>query len=158
MIICTDNYVVRNFTVEDTRAFYELTHESLVKKYVPYAYCENYEMAEELIGYYVKGDCVNDFYLAIVKDEKIIGSIIANKMYDNALEVSAIVSSEHRNKGVMTETMNGFIKWLEQNTSYQKIRLVVEKENIASIKQVEKMKGELYNDNDLRNFYQILIR
>lgn len=160
MIICTDNYKMRNLKSKDAKGFYELAHDSSVKKYVPYAYCESYESAEELMSYYEGGDCKNGFYLGIFKENDLIGSIIANKVNQDTLEICTLVLYQWRGKGVMTEAMNGFIKWLGQNTSYQKLNFAVEKTNVQSIKQVEKLKGELYSESFVKNhnFYRVFIR
>lgn len=160
MIIYTDNYLIRNFKAEDAERFYRLAHDADVKKYVPYAYCEDYETAEELMSYYEKGDCKNDFYLGIFRESDLIGSIIANKVNIDTLEICTLVSYHWRNKGVMTEAMNGFIKWLSENTTYQKLKLVVEKTNTASLKQVEKLNAELENKDffDKVKVYQIFLR
>lgn len=158
MIIYTDNYIIRNLTNCDTKSFYELAHDKLVKKYVPYSYCKDYNMAKENMSYYIKGDCKNDFYLAILKSDELIGSIIATKLDSSTLDVCTLVLSKWRGKGVMTEAMNGFIKWLKENTLYLNLNMVVEKSNIASIKQILKINGKLYNSDSKKNFYRILIR
>ena len=133
MEFSTKNYVIRSFSISDSDEFFEVVHEQFIKKYVPYAYCETREDSREMMADYVKGDCRRDFYLAICKDNKIVGAIIAVEIYKKILDCSLVVSKDYRNQGVMKESLSGFIDWLKENSStILGLDLVIKKENIAS--------------------------
>ena len=64
MEIMAGEYRLRQFTADDINSFYELAHDELVKKYVPFVYPRNLEDAKEMVKNYLDGDCKNDFYFS----------------------------------------------------------------------------------------------
>lgn len=158
MIIQAKQQTLRTFGHYDALAFYRLSHDEEVKKYVPYAYTEDLKEAEEMVEYYSEGDCKNDFYLIIEEDEAMVGVIIAVRTIKNTLEVSAFVSKHFRGRGIMTKAMETFKEWLSKNTNYEKLVMCIEKENVASNCQIRKIGGKFVETLENNNVYEIVIK
>lgn len=134
----------------DEVQYYELAHDQMVKKYVPYAYPIDRKAAKEIVQVYSNGDSKNDFYLLIRDKQNFIGMIIAVRTTAKVLDTSAFLIPEYRNKGIMTIVMQAFIKWLSENTAYEELIMLIEKNNIASNIQIKKIGGvfqSLYKNN-----------
>lgn len=158
MKIQADEYELRVFKKEDAISFYNLANDELVKKYVSYAYPEDIKDAEEMVSDYAAGDLKNDFYFLIQKNETLIGMIIAVRTFEKDLETSAFIAKEFRGKGIMTSVMKSFLKWLYENTDYENLIMVIDKDNIASNCQIKKIGGIFEKEYKDKNVYKVAIR
>ena len=84
--------------------------------------------------------------------------IIAVKINNKVLEISAFVAKEFRGKGIMTIVMNSFINYLKQNTDYEKLMMIIDKENIASNCQIKKIGGNFIKECQNNNVYEVLLK
>ena len=125
MIIHTANCKLRPFESDDVDNFYAMVHDDVIKEYVPYVYCKNRHDAKISVQDYMNGDCKNDFYLVIVKDDIIVGCIIAVRTKELTLDVSVCVNKRDRGKGIMLEALEGFILWLKTYTEYQNLEMTI---------------------------------
>lgn len=157
MIIHAEQYSLRSFTINDTTVFYNLAHDYKIKKYVPSAYPQDLKEAFEIIETYENGDCINDFYLVIEKQNEMIGAIIAVRTFSLTLDVSTIISEQYRGQGIMTKVLTSFIEWLKNNTNYEKLSFVIKKDNVPSIRQVLKCKAVLKKENEENYFYEVIL-
>lgn len=155
MKIQAGQYTLRSFQDSDVIPFYNIAHDDIVKKYVSYAYPEDYENANEMVQDYVLGDCKNDFYLLIEKDSNVIGAIIAVRIVDKILDVSAFLGKDYRQKGIMTIAMTSFKKWLKQYTSYRELRMHINKDNDVSNCQVKKIGGIKLREKENAFLYKV---
>lgn len=161
MIIHAGKYILRSFeyTEKDIRSFYEISHDAKVKKYVPYTYSKNYDDAKETVKAYSGGDCKNDFYLCIQdKTGTVVGAIIAIRMITTVLDVSVLIATNYRGKGIMQIAMNSFITWLKKNTKYTQLSLVIEKSNNSSKRLAEKIGAEIVGELPNNRKYKIRIK
>ncbi len=158
MVIHANEYILRSFRLDDVDAFYQIAHEEAVKKYVPYAYVETKAEASESVRIYAEGDNKNDFYLLIVKENVPVGVIIATRTIGRVLDVSTLVSKEHRGQGIMTVAMNSFIQYLKKNTDYKTLVMMIRKENVASNKQVLKIGAILETEVGGNNVYHVYLK
>lgn len=158
MEIQAGEYKLRSFTEDDAINFYYLAHDEIVRKYVPYAYPKNIKYAHEMVKDYVKGDCINDFYMLIQHNKDLVGMIIAVKIKWRTLEVSAFISPEYRGKGIMTIAMKSFKKWLSDNTEYERLLMFIEEENIASNCQIKKIGGAFSHVYEKYNVYKVAVK
>ncbi len=140
-IVESERLLIRPFRITDTEEYYQMTRDSLIRSYVPFA-CENtLEQTRETIeNYYSNGDCVYDFYLVLEEkaSHKIIGAIIATatNTYPLSLDVCILTDAMHRNKGFMFEALSAFKDALPESTE---LLFVIKRENLASIKTVTKL-------------------
>ena len=158
MIIQAGEYELRSVRQNDVREFYNLAHDEMVREYVFYAYPKNIKEASEMVKYYSNCDCKNAFYLFIQKDKKIIGMIIAVRTIGKILETSAFISKEFRGNGIMTTSMKSFIKWLSENTDYEKLEMYIDQKNIISNSQIKKIGGVFNRIRDSNNIYEVKLR
>ena len=159
MIIHAGDYILRNFVKSDTPKFYKMMHnDDTIEKYVSSAYPYDLEEAEILVNLYSQGDNINDFYLVIEKNNKMIGAIIAVRTLTRTLDTSAILAEQYRGKGIMTIVMSHFKKWLQNNTDYEVLSLVIKKDNTASLKHIQKCEAILTREDQYYKFYKIFLK
>ena len=158
MIIHAGEYRLRSFTLCDVEEFYRIAHEPKVKQYVMFAYPENVEECFSTVAIYSRGDCINDFYLAIEKENIMVGSIIAVRMEGKVLDVSEIISKEFRGQGIMTIAMKAFVEWLKDNTQYEELSFEIEENNVSSLRQAAKHNTILRKEHDGYKNYRLKIR
>jgi len=159
MIIHAKDFVLRNFAMDDVSTFYSMMHnDSAIKEYVPSAYPHDCEEAYMLVKLYSAGDNKNDFYLIIEKDGIMIGLIIAVRTVGRNLDTSAIIFKPYRGKGVMTIVLNHFKQWLQTNTDYEVLSMVVRNDNVSSLKQIQKCGVTLQNEDEKYKFFKIYLK
>lgn len=158
MIIYGQNCLLRNFNLDDVKTFYAIAHDESVKRFVPYAYSEDEYEAFENVSIYSNGDMKNDFYFVIEVDQKVVGAIISVRTEGKTLDTSAFISKDFRKRGIMTDAMNAFIKWLKQNTDYYVLAMTIDTENDASNHQIKKIGGVFQLTKDNYNIYHVFVR
>ena len=134
MKIDTARLTIRSFELTDLEELFNLVNDKIVEKFVPNAYCSNIEQAQDNLDVYANGDLIHDFYLAICKDEVIIGAIIAVEVYKGYLDVSYIIGEQCRHKHYALEAMEAFLNWLKENTKFLGVDLEIDKSNEPSKK------------------------
>ncbi len=146
MLIRTKNFTLRRFYLDDAPQFFSLTSNMEMKKYIPGIYTRNIDEALDHICTFSRCDEEKEFYLAIVKDEKIIGIISACEvLIPNVLDVSYYVAREYRHKGIMTEAMKLFMKELRSRKDIQitALELIIGKDNYSSIAVAKKIGSKI---------------
>lgn len=156
MIIHTTNCTLRTFQESDIDEFYLMVNDEEIQKYVKYIYCMNHHDARLAVLDYMNGDCKNDFYLLIEKDGILVGCIVAVRIKDLTLDLSACVRKGYRGKGIMIEALNAFFEWLKVNTEYTRLDAVVSIYNESSLRMVEKLEGaHCYRQKNDNSYYRI---
>lgn len=158
MIIYTANLTIRKFKAGDEEEFYSLAHEEAVKEYVRYAYCKNLAQAKESVDDYIQGNCRDDFYLAVEKEGKMVGCIIAIRIKKTILDVSVLMGEKFRGQGIMKEAMKGFIEWLKENTKYCNLSIAIKQTNKSSLRLASKIGAEAYGIANDTYFLRIPLR
>jgi predicted acetyltransferase len=64
------------------------------------------------------------------------------------VEIGYSTDNEHRNKGIMTETIAGLVQWIKVNKKVKIIRAETNSENISSVRVLEKNNFKLFQRND----------
>ncbi len=146
----SERLFLRQFQLDDAVAYHQMTTDKLVQEYVEYACSPTLEETIENIELsYSKCDFKHDYYLILEEklSHKIVGAILATQGRDSStIEVCALIHSNFRKNGYMTEALNAFIASLPQKTV---LSFYIKKENIASVKTLGKIPGvkEIYNDD-----------
>lgn len=139
----SERLLIRPFEIADTKEYYQMTRDPLIRKYVPFA-CENTlaETYNTIDMFYSHGDCVSDFYLVLEEKQthKIVGAIIATaiKTTPLTLDVCILTDVNARRKGFMFEALSAFKDALPKSTE---LIFVVDKKNDASKNTVTKLPG-----------------
>ncbi len=142
-IVESERLFIRPFRIADTEEYYQMTRDSLIQTYVPFACEETIEEVYKTIdNYYSNGDCVNDFYLVLEEktSHKLVGAIIATAKTTTplVLDVCILTDSFNRKKGFMFEALSAFKNALPKSTE---LLFTVDRENIASKNTILKLPG-----------------
>lgn len=158
MVIQGNRCLLRPIDICDTSIFYAMAHEDVVKRFVPYAYPEDIEEADEMVYHYSKGDLKNDFYLMIESAGERVGCIIAVRTIEKTLDTSVFLAKEYRGRGIMTDAMLTFTDWLRKNTDYKELIMTIDAENTASNRQIKKIGGDFVKQYCNNEIYKISLR
>lgn len=139
MVINTENLTLRPLKVTDAEALFSVTHDEIVKKYVPYAYEETLEETQKaLTDFYANGDLIHDFYLSIELSDsnKMIGCLIVTQNMNLEFDMSLVISPEHRGNGYILEAIQGFISYMPTGSI---LLFLVERDNLSSLNAISKL-------------------
>ena len=134
---------LRPFALEDAKAYFKLTKDPAIRKYVPYACFLNIKDTRNIIKEaYSKGDLKHDFYLVIEKksNDKIIGALIITEdmLMNSYYNACYLIGKRYRRKGYMKEALQGFIKNV---TLPGTIIFEIMKNNYASLQLIQQIPG-----------------
>ena len=107
---------------------------------------------------YIQGNCRDDFYLAVEKEGKMVGCIIAIRIKKTILDVSVLMGKKFRGQGIMKEAMEGFIEWLKENTKYCNLSIAIKQTNKSSLRLASKIGAEAYGIANDTCFLRIPLR
>lgn len=133
--------ILRSFTLADSEAYFEMTQDPDIRKYVPNSYGDTLEETQNLIKDYIKGDCVRDFYLVLEEKSthELIGAIIATTCpFYSQIDMCIMSRADCRRKGYIIEALYAFISTLPKHT---KLNFLIEKDNENSLSTVSKLSG-----------------
>jgi RimJ/RimL family protein N-acetyltransferase len=74
------------------------------------------------------------------------------------IEIGYGTQADYQNQGIMSETLNGLIDWLQKNTSVKIIRAETENENLPSVKLLEKTGFIRCNDKDSLSVWRLALQ
>ena len=111
---------------------------------IPYPYTES--DAKEFIEMMLKSDPDQDFYWAIVVDDKVIGSIGAfrqDNVHCRTAEMGYYIAEEYWGRGIMVDAVKQACKWIFDETDVVRIFAEPFGYNTASCRVLEKAGFEL---------------
>lgn len=143
-ILETERCVVRELTLDDLDALFELYGDGEIDKYTDplYSYEEEKEFQrayiENMYRYFGYG-----LWLVFSKETgKLIGRAgLEHREYneETELELGYIIGTQYQGQGYATEVCEAILKYAKENTGFERINALVEDENIASKKLAEKL-------------------
>jgi [ribosomal protein S5]-alanine N-acetyltransferase len=128
---------------------------------------ENVKNMVELITLPKMKKAINDYYLFYtfwIVIEKISKTIVAELGFKGApdkageIEIGYGTFPDHCNKNFMTEAVDGMIKWAKQRPDVHFILVETDKENIASIKIVQKNNFQLFDTKGKMLWWRIEVK
>lgn len=144
-VIETDRCFLREMTMEDLDALYQLYEEPEITRYMEGLY-EDREKEEEYTRAYINN--MYRFYgygmwLVIEKETgKIIGRAGLNNVDihgEPALEMGYMVGNPYQNQGYATEVCEGILQFAAEATEFKMINCLIQKENVKSVHLIEKL-------------------
>lgn len=144
-VIETDRCFLREMTMEDLDALYQLYEEPEITRYMEGLY-EDREKEEEYTRAYINN--MYRFYgygmwLVIEKETgKIIGRAGLNNVDihgEPALEMGYMVGKPYQNQGYATEVCEGILQFAAEATEFKMINCLIQKENVKSVHLIEKL-------------------
>lgn len=144
-VIETDRCFLREMTMEDLDALYQLYEEPEITRYMEGLY-EDREKEEEYTRAYINN--MYRFYgygmwLVIEKETgKIIGRAGLNNVDihgEPALEMGYMIGKPYQNQGYATEVCEGILQFAAEATEFKMINCLIQKENVKSVHLIEKL-------------------
>lgn len=145
----TNRIVIRSFTLEDKKDFYEYAKVEGVGERAGWKHHTNIEESETILKNLIDG---RNFYALVWKENnKVIGSFGIETPSFKTIKIGYVLSKDYWNLGIMTEVTKKIIDFIFTNSSFTKILVSHFDENIASKKVIEKS-GFKYFNRDKHNF------
>ncbi|MBB6452494.1 hypothetical protein HNQ94_000939 [Salirhabdus euzebyi] len=157
--------LLREFTVGDVDAIYELTSQPEVYEFLPdwrstreqrLNWVTNYEIPsnKEFLATLPKINGQNYLKLGIILKEtgKFIGFCNTGKkeeLREPNQEIAYAISKHYRNRGYTTTAAKGLINYLFQNTDVEQLNTIVLPNNISSTKVIQKCGFSHYGDIEI---------
>ena len=143
-ILETERCVVRELALNDLDALFELYGDGEIDKYTdplyPYEEEKEFQRAyiENMYRYFGYG-----LWLVFSKETgKLIGRAgLEHREYHEEieLELGYIIGTEHQGKGYATEVCEAILSYAKENTGFERINVLIEDGNVASVKLSEKL-------------------
>ena len=149
MIIRTKRLVLRPFVNKDVSWYYDLVQDSELLSRLKSLKATTVEEAEQHIEIFSKGDCENDFYYVITdKKKNVLGFIIANRITMKTFDIAYFLKKEYRHNGYMHEALESLVETIREENYLMRIRLVIEKDNTASLNIAKKFEPIIEENKD----------
>ena len=154
--INTQRLLLRKFTNKDVDKIYLMSLEEGMKEFIPDQVYGNEEEAKQVVEYlmlqYLEAPSPNKtpFVLAIVlKDSNELIGHVGLSPYDNIVEIGYAIEDKHQGKGFATEAVIAMSEWTLKELKLSSVWGIVDRNNIGSIKVLEKagyiFQGEIKN-------------
>ena len=153
-ILETERCVVRELTLEDLDALFELYGDGEIDKYTdalyPYEEEKEFQRAyiENMYRYFGYG-----LWLVFLKETgELIGRAgLEHREYHEEieLELGYIIGTKHQRQGYAMEICKAILAYAKENTGFERINTLMEQDNVASIKVSEKLGFTHVEDFDL---------
>lgn len=140
----TENLILRKFQDSDAPGFFLIRSNPELMKYIPRPLAKTENEALDLIRSfniaYEKGEHVS-FAIELKETNEFIGSVGYYRInYDaHRTEVGYLLSDKHHRKGYLTEALRVLIDFAFQEMEFHSLEAVIDPDNIASIKLIEKL-------------------
>lgn len=104
----TKRLVIRPFKLSDADAFYEMTRDSDIQRYLPCVCEQSLEKTRDEFKKYLKRD--KDFYLMLEEKttHNTVGALIAKQSFAKEYDMILMISVQHRRKDYMKEAIKAF--------------------------------------------------
>lgn len=153
-ILETDRCVIRELTLDDLDALFELYGDGEIDKYTdplyPYEEEKEFQRAyiENMYRYFGYG-----LWLVFSKETgKLIGRAgLEHREYNEEieLELGYIIGTKYQGQGLATEVCEAILAFAKENTGFERINALIEVENTASEKLAKKLGFVHVEDYDL---------
>lgn len=139
----TDSFVLRKLKDSDKKDLLEVLNDSSVQHYIPGLFSST---LEDLHHIYILSNLNNTLLLVIedISSKKVIGVILAHIDSDLLGYVSYVVHKDFRGKGVMSEALKIFIRYVYINKLARCIQFSVNFNNKSSLQVMNKLHIPFY--------------
>lgn len=137
----SERLILRKFELDDAQEMFDNWASDLeVNKFLSWPVHKSVETTKAIIKEWVEE--YNDpqvfrYAITLKSSGALIGAIDVVKIVDDVPEIGYCLSRKYWNNGYMTETVKTLINYLN-NIGYKKIIIAANKDNIASIRVIEK--------------------
>ena len=141
MVLEGKRIILRPFKKEDANEYLKIANDIDIKQYLPFASPDTLEESIELIENYCELDFVNDFYFVIedIQTHHLIGALLCFRTSSFMLDTSYFIAKDYRGNGLILEALEVFIDYLSKNTVYKTLFFMINHNNLASKRIMEKL-------------------
>ena len=142
MNIKTERLLITKFTMDMAYDVHVNSLDDDNKKFVPDEVFETVEIAKDTLGYLISCYETNEsplVYPVLLEDNTNIGYVQVIDLENGSYEVGYHIAALYTNKGYATEALKAFLPVIMDKLGIKSILGVCVKENIASIKVLEKV-------------------
>ena len=144
MIIQTERLTLRPFEKTDITWYYDLVQHPDVAKWLCDLDSSDRSIVERHVDIFSKGNMKDDFYYVITNNnQEVLGFIIAIRLILTTIDASYFLKEEYRHKGYMNEALKALVPAIRKVNPYYRIRMEVDKENVASLNVVKKLNSNI---------------
>lgn len=146
----TANFLIKNITSKDFKDIFEIYSDKSIMKYDSKNILTSIEETNELINKGIKNRWFIRFSIVDKNSHNIIGTIALHHLdFENQkAQIGYNLKSQYWNKGIMSEVLHCMLEYIKNNTNIKELEASINKENIASVKLVEKLGFNMYSDLD----------
>ena len=164
IILTSKRLNFRFFEKSDLEKIYQMSQEEGIRKWLPDQYYENRKEAAEVINFLINSyKAINPkekpFVLGIeLKENKELIGHIGLSPVAGLIEIGYAVEEKHQGAGYATEAIKEFSAWTQKKLNLEAIWGIVEKENLASARVLEKSGYilEESKENKEKNYYKFV--
>lgn len=143
-------YIIRSISSNDLKDIFEIYSDKEIMKYDSKNIFNSREETLELINKGMKNRWFVRFVIVDKSTNNVIGSIALHHFdFENQkVQIGYNLKQQYWNKGIMSDVLPYMIEYLKNNTNIKELKASIHRENIASIKLVEKLGFNIYSDLD----------
>ncbi len=135
---------LRRFVMSDAEKIFQMSKEEALARFLPDQVYQDYEEALKVLEYLIKsyGEIINiekgPYVLGVILNgSELIGHIGASKI-DEGIEIGYAIEKRHQGFGYAQQALSQMLQILETNTAAGEIYGIVDPENEASKRVLEK--------------------
>ena len=138
-MIETERLILREIKIEDALDMYEYSSDEMTNRYVTYDLYKSIDDAYNSINYFFlnrdETKQLNAFAIVYKENNKMIGTVDASSIFkEDNVEVGYVLNRDYWNKGLMTEAMEVYLRYLINEKKIRRIELSHHPKNIGSQK------------------------
>jgi RimJ/RimL family protein N-acetyltransferase len=142
-VLRTENLVIRAFEKRDLETFAQYRSQEVVAKYqnwTSFTYQDAVELFESM-DYSTFGKEGNWYQLAITSldSDELVGDLAVHFIDQEQIELGFTVCPDHQGKGVATEAVSNFLRYLFGELNKHRVVATTDAENTASYRLLEKL-------------------
>jgi len=155
MITETDRLEIRELTSNDKNSLFEIYSDKEAMKYRNTKPFDSLDEVEKMLAKtFQKFEFSEEFRYAVIQKEgnELIGTFLIIPLSKNECEIGYSIGKKYWKKGYGKELLIGMLKYISSLT-YIKVLATSRKENIASLKLLEKIGFKLSSKKDIDNCF-----
>jgi RimJ/RimL family protein N-acetyltransferase len=142
-VLRTENLVIRAFEKKDLETFAQYRSQEVVAKYqswTSFTYQDAVELFESM-DYSTFGKEGNWYQLAITSldSDELVGDLAVHFIDQEQIELGFTVCPDHQGKGVATEAVSSFLRYVFGELNKHRVVATTDAENTASYRLLEKL-------------------
>lgn len=142
-VLRTENLVIRAFEKKDLETFAKYRSQEVVAKYqswTSFTYQDAVELFESM-DYSTFGREGNWYQLAItsLESDELVGDLAVHFIDQEQIELGFTVCPDHQGKGVATEAVSSFLRYVFGELKKHRVVATTDAENTASYQLLEKL-------------------